>query len=138
MINLIRYAQLTSVIAILCVMALAEFPSDAFACERCQQWGPFYKETKEAMSAMDAAMKQADDQLTGDPDRDFIALMIPHHQAAIDMAKAVLLHGTDPALGTIAQEIIAEQSVEIAYLQKILVRPAPSRANGANLGSAKG
>ena len=90
----------------------------AFACERCQKWGPFYKETKSAMTGMDAAMTQADGALVGDPDRDFIALMIPHHQGAIDMAKAVLLHGSNPALRNIAQEIIAEQSIEIAYLRK--------------------
>ena len=96
--------------------------SEASACERCQQWGPFYKETKAAMTQMDAAMTQADGGLVGDPDRDFIALMIPHHQGAIDMAKAVLLRGSDPALKNIAQEVIAEQSIEIEYLQKIQTR----------------
>ena len=75
-------------------------------------------------------MTQADAALMGDPDRDFIALMIPHHQGAVDMARAVVLHGTDPALKNIAQEVIAEQTIEIEYLQKILARldaaPAPA------------
>ena len=74
------------------------------------------------MTQMDTAMTQADGDLVDDPDRDFIALMIPHHQGAIDMAKAVLLHGTDPALQNIAQEVIAEQSIEIEYLRKIQTR----------------
>ena len=96
--------------------------SIASACERCQKWGPFYKETKSAMTTMDRAMTQADGALVGDPDLDFIALMIPHHQGAVDMARAVLLNGTDPALKNIAQEVIAEQSIEIEYLQKIRAR----------------
>lgn len=94
-------------------------PLAALACERCQHWGTFYKETKAAMTEMDSAMTQADSALMGNPDRDFISLMIPHHQGAIEMAKAVLLHGNDPALKNIAQEVIAEQSIEIEYLKKI-------------------
>lgn len=94
----------------------------ARACERCQKWGPFYKETTAAMTRMEAAMTQADGALAGNPDADFIALMVPHHQGAIDMARAVLLHGADPALKNMAQEVIAEQTVEIAYLQKIRER----------------
>ena len=105
-------------------------PFAARACERCQKWGPFYKETKAAMTEMDAAMTRADGTLMGDPDRDFITLMIPHHQGAIDMAKAVLLHGTDPALRNIAQEVLAEQSIEIEYLQKIQARLSAAPATG--------
>ncbi len=107
------------------------FRPAALACERCQKWGPFYKETKTAMVQMDQEMTKADGGLVGDPDRDFIALMTPHHQGAVEMAKAVLLHGTDPALKNIAQEIIAEQTIEIQTLQKIQARlvaatvPAP-------------
>ncbi len=104
------------------ISSLLGYLSAASACERCEEWGPFYKETKSAMTAMDRAMAQADGALIGDPDRDFIALMIPHHQGAIDMARAVLLNGTDPALRNIAQEIIAEQSIEIEYLKKIAAR----------------
>ena len=105
--------------------------STLLACERCQKWGPFYKETKAAMTQMDAAMTQADGGLVGDPDRDFIALMIPHHQGAIDMAKAVLLHGSDPALKNIAQEVITEQSIEIEYLLKIQARLASNAPSPA-------
>ena len=97
------------------------------ACERCQKWGPFYKESKTAMTNMDAAMKTADDGLTGNVDADFIALMVPHHQGAVEMAKAEILHGTDPALKNIAQEIVAEQAIEIQYLQKIQARLAAAR-----------
>ena len=134
-----RHKLLLTLTAAISLSSLPAFHPAALACERCQKWGPFYKETKSAMTQMDAAMTQADGVLMGDPDRDFIALMIPHHQGAIDMAKAVLLHGNDPALKNIAQEVIAEQSIEIAYLQKIQARliadapsaPAPAAASQA-------
>ena len=49
-----------------------------------------------SMAQMDRSMMAA--PMTGNPDHDFSAMMIPHHQGAIEMAKALLLHGRDPAL----------------------------------------
>ena len=69
----------------------------------------------EAMTSMDRGMKNA--PMTGDPDHDFAAMMIPHHQGAIDMAKVELLYGRDPALRRLAQEIIVTQGQEIAVMQ---------------------
>ena len=57
---------------------------------------------------------------TGDPDRDFAAMMIPHHQGAIDMAQAELRFGNDERLRRLAQGIIVEQRQEIAVMQTIL------------------
>jgi uncharacterized protein (DUF305 family) len=54
---------------------------------------------------------------TGDPDRDFVTMMIPHHQGAIDMAKAILLYGKDEQLKRLAQEIIADQQNEVQLMQ---------------------
>ena len=133
--NILRSPRLFPRPALLTGAALLGLLASGLACERCQKWGPFYKESKAAMTDMDAAMKTADDALTGRVDADFIALMIPHHQAAVDMAKAEILHGTDPALRNIAQEIVAEQTIEIQYLQKIQARltaaqpAAPAAAN---------
>ena len=60
---------------------------------------------------------------TGNPDRDFAAMMIPHHQGAIDMAEIELRFGTDERLRRLAQGIIVEQRQEIAVMRKILSEP---------------
>ena len=57
---------------------------------------------------------------SGDNDIDFVTLMLPHHQAAIDMAKAELLHGRDPQMRRLAQEIITDQQSEIELMQRWL------------------
>jgi uncharacterized protein (DUF305 family) len=83
----------------------------------------------EAMARMHAGMEGA--PRTGDPDRDFVTQMIPHHQGAIDMAKALLVHGKDPALQRLAKEIITDQRSEIdlmrAWLEAHPTPPAPTR-----------
>ena len=68
-----------------------------------------------AMLTMDSGMKDA--PMTGDPDHDFAAMMIPHHQGAIDMAKAELLYGKDAALRKLAQEIVVTQEQEIEVMR---------------------
>ena len=57
---------------------------------------------------------------TGDPDRDFAAMMIPHHQGAIEMAEAQLRFGRDERLRRLAQGIIVEQTQEIAVMRQVL------------------
>jgi len=83
----------------------------------------------QAMTVMDQGMKQA--PMVGDPDRDFAAMMIPHHQGAIDMAKAELLYGKDPVLRRLAQEIVVTQQQEIVVMRRQLDQTLPhSRQNG--------
>ena len=60
----------------------------------------------QSMAKMDADMQAA--PMTGNPDHDFAAMMIPHHQGAVDMAKAFLLHGKDPTLRRLAEEIMTK------------------------------
>jgi YVTN family beta-propeller protein len=69
----------------------------------------------QSMAKMDADMMAA--PMTGNPDHDFSAMMIPHHQGAVDMAKAFLLHGKDPALRRLAGEIIVTQGQEIDVMR---------------------
>jgi uncharacterized protein (DUF305 family) len=70
-----------------------------------------------AMARMDQDMNVA---CTDDPDRDFAAMMIPHHQGAVDMALIELRFGRDERLRRLAQGIIVEQRQEIALMQQIL------------------
>ena len=78
----------------------------------------FEQEMMESMSKMDQDMGAA--PMTGNPNHDFSAMMIPHHQGAIDMAKTFLLHGQDAALRRLAQEIIVTQQQEIQVMQSRL------------------
>jgi uncharacterized protein (DUF305 family) len=71
---------------------------------------------------MSAAMDKMHEQMaaprqTGDPDRDFLAMMIPHHAGAVEMARLVLIYGRDPLVRQLAEEIIAGQQAEITAMQ---------------------
>jgi uncharacterized protein (DUF305 family) len=79
-------------------------------------------------AAMDRMMAAMDQKPIGDMDADFAALMIPHHQGAIDMAVTYLCHGTNPQLRRLAQEIIVEQQQEIAAMRLALGQPLPPSA----------
>ena len=90
----------------------------ALGCPECENGKAFREKMKSAMIAMDNGMTGA--PMTGDPDRDFLAMMVPHHQGAIDMAKAVLVHGKDPVAKRLAQEIITTQQDEISLMNRRL------------------
>ena len=73
----------------------------------------------EANAKMHAGM---DIPFTGDADVDFIRGMIAHHQGAIDMARVVLEHGKDAEVKKLAEEIIAAQETEIAWMTDWLAK----------------
>jgi uncharacterized protein (DUF305 family) len=71
----------------------------------------FMQEMNGSMVRMDRRMAKA--PMNGNVDHDFASMMIPHHQGAIDMAKAELIYGTDPVMRRLAQEILVDQQSEI-------------------------
>lgn len=73
--------------------------------------------TKAYEAAMAGMMKNMMAPMTGKPDIDFMQSMIPHHQGAIDMAKAVLQYGKDPEVKTVAENVIKAQESEIAFIK---------------------
>jgi uncharacterized protein (DUF305 family) len=77
-------------------------------------------EMEQAMEKMHTEMAAI--KLSGDNDADFVRLMLPHHQAALDMAKAELTHGKDPQMRRLAQEIVTDQQSEIELMQVWLKR----------------
>ena len=87
-------------------------------------------------AAMNKMMTDMEIKPSGDVDRDFVAMMIPHHQGAIDMAQAELRYGRNEQLRRLAQEIIVSQSQEIAAMRLAIGQPlAPSASSPAQTSS---
>jgi len=81
--------------------------------------------TRDNQAAMDRMMSDMEVNPSGNIDEDFVAMMTPHHQGAIDMAIAELRYGTNPQLRRIAQEIIVTQQQEITAMYQALNKPLP-------------
>ena len=79
----------------------------------------------ENVSAMTKMMIDMGIRPSGDVDTDFVAMMVPHHQGAIEMAQAELRYGRNEPLRRIAQEIIVTQLQEIAAMRLSLGQPLP-------------
>ena len=83
---------------------------------------PFIAENEAAMKTMMRGMAAMP---SGDVDRDFVAMMVPHHQGAIDMAVTVLRYGRNERIKRLAQEIIVTQQQEIAAMRLAIGEPLP-------------
>jgi uncharacterized protein (DUF305 family) len=88
---------------------------------------PAWSELNASMEKMHLAMASV--ASSNDSDADFVRLMLPHHQAAIDMAKAQLTYGKDPQMRRLAQEILTDQQSEIELMQLWLTQRAALMAN---------
>ena len=104
-------------------VSAASAPPAAFVASNAK---PFAGLMDDAMTVMSNGMGRA--PMNGDPDHDFASMMIPHHQGAVDMAKAVLLYGKNPVLRRLAQEIIVSQGSEIAVMRAELDKGKAARA----------
>jgi hypothetical protein len=129
-----RFATPTVVtLAIVCVIGTAVVASPQLLSELgsdiCR--APASEVTAEAsfLAENEAAMKKMMTDMavnpTGDVDADFVAMMVPHHQGAIDIAVAVLRHGRNPQIRRLAQEIIVAQQQEIAAMRLAVGQPLP-------------
>lgn len=83
------------------------------------------------MVVMDESMRRMTGARPDDIDASFAAMMLPHHQGAVDMARLQLLYGQNPTLRRLAQSIIAEQQVEIQQMAAWLKQhPVSTRKPG--------
>ncbi len=98
-------------------------------------------------SGMDAGMDKMMRDMhapnySGNADIDFLAMMIPHHEGAVEMARLVLVHGRDPLTRKLAEEIIASQVVEIEGMKRRLAilraKPGPEQDPFPALGGTRG
>jgi Domain of unknown function (DUF305) len=87
----------------------------------------FMADCTAAMNRMMVAMQI---QPSGNADADFVAMMVPHHQGAIDMARAELLYGQNETLRRMAQEIIVTQQQEIVAMQQALDQSSSASPTG--------
>jgi len=107
------------------VTSVASAPAWARNVAAGDREAAFLAENDKAMTAMMTGMEV---KPSGDVDRDFVAMMVPHHQGSIDMAQAELRYGRNETLRRIAQEIIVEQQQEIAAMRFALGQPLPPSA----------
>src|SRR5262249_30263227 len=96
---------------IILVIATAAQPQQQNAQKPKAPLDADWKELTASMEKMHAAA--ASTHASESSDSNFVKLMLPHHQAAIDMAKAELEYGKDPQMRRLAQEIITDQQSEI-------------------------
>ncbi len=96
----------------------AGIQSEALADSSHQTDDSDWSELIASMDKMHMAMGAV--KRSGDSDVDFVRLMLSHHQAAHDMAKTQILHGKDPRMRRLAQEIITDQQLEIELMQRWL------------------
>jgi len=104
------------------------FAAQAPDCEkmhammRSQMLSDADKSMMDAMMVMDRSMMNA--KMSGGADRDFMLMMIPHHQSAIDMARAELKYGKDERVRALAANVISAQQKEIDEMHSWLASPS--------------
>ncbi len=110
----VRAVPFITVILIVAVSGVAAYSQHSHSASQPasdQAWS----DLQQSMLTMHGAMSSV--RSTGNDDADFVRMMLPHHQAALDMAKVELIHGQDPQMRRLAQEIIADQESEIELMQ---------------------
>lgn len=105
-----------TLLVVMPIVALAAWRQDPQVHARMAgAQAPNWAELMATMERMHSAMGAV--SASGNSDADFVKLMLPHHQGAVDMAKTALLYGKDPQIRRLAQEIITDQESEIQLMQ---------------------
>jgi uncharacterized protein (DUF305 family) len=115
--------------ALLLAIGLTWLPLGSAAAQDLQRHAPGHRGVADPaaqayLAAPERMHRDMAIEFTGNPDVDFARSMIPHHEGAIDIARAVLEYGRDPEIRALAEAIIAAQEKEIAFLRSWLERRA--------------
>jgi uncharacterized protein (DUF305 family) len=105
--NRLRRAFLLLLLPVASMPALQQYPHSTSA--------PHWSALTESMEKMHTAM--ASTRPSGDPDLDFVRLMVAHHEAAIEMAKTELMYGKDAQMRRLSQQIVTDQQSEIELMR---------------------
>lgn len=118
------FLKSTAVIGLLCACLSAASSEHADVAAR--------NEMNAAMQKMQTTMSTMKmDEMQHGADHHFAMMMIPHHQAAIDMARVELKYGHDAKLRKMAQKMIKDQQKEIAEMNAWL-KANPHSSNPHN------
>ena len=123
-----HFAYVGVLLAVCLTGAAAEAHDHAHSANTTDTTGAEEPFLAENAAAMDKMMADMEVKPTGDIEADFTAMMIPHHQGAINMAVAYLRYGKNPQLRRLAQEIVVEQQQEITAMRLALGQPLPPSA----------
>jgi uncharacterized protein (DUF305 family) len=109
---IIRTLAVAACIAVLPTITLAQDTMQGMDMKNMPMGhGPADEGYMKAMQGMHQSMMSM--KPTGDADKDFVSMMIPHHQAAVDMAEVELKYGKDKKIRKMAEDIIRSQKKEI-------------------------
>ena len=97
------------------IMQLQDFLKNYKTPEQKTENAKAHSELHETNEKMQEDMKKM--QMSGNMDKDFVTMMIMHHQAAVDMAKDELSHGKNADLKKMAQKMIDDQIKEVSDFQ---------------------
>lgn len=122
--------QIRLTLATAFMIALPALAQDATDHDGHQMMGDMGPSSMAYMEANDRMHKGMAIEFTGNADVDFIRGMIPHHQGAVEMARIVLEHGTDPDVRKLAEGVIAAQESEIKWMETWLAEHGEQAQGG--------